>query len=135
MLTAGKRSIMLPSEYGLSAYSPESYVAIAVEDLIEKAGKASLCRIAARTAEKHSGTRIPQSGRQPKRKSLTCSAPEQMMNKKKTCGYRTGTQYRPQVFLSLILVTNYTLPSSAVSRLSSPPQMRFSPMHSTRFPA
>ena len=33
---------MLPSEYGLSAYSPESYVAIAVEDLIEKAGKEAI---------------------------------------------------------------------------------------------
>lgn len=33
---------MLPSEYGLSAYSPEAYVAIAVEDLIEKAGKEAI---------------------------------------------------------------------------------------------
>ena len=33
---------MLPSEYGLSAYSPESYAAIAVEDLIIKVGKEAI---------------------------------------------------------------------------------------------
>lgn len=51
MLTTRKRSFMNPSEYGMSAHSAETYIAIAVEDLLMKVDKSTLhivcvCRLA-----------------------------------------------------------------------------------------